>query len=127
MNEKILVIDDDPSILRLTTHILQKKGYQVDTATNGIQAMKKAMNESPDLIILDLMLPGLDGFEICDRLKNSEATSQVPILMLSAKARKADKSMASELGVDAYLAKPIDSPEFFSSIKKLLKDKPAQN
>ena len=124
MNEKVLVVDDDPSILRLAAKILQRKEYDVITATNGLQALQKARNESPDLIILDLMLPGLDGFEICDRLRHTPETFKVPILILSAKGSKSDKLTAANLGANAYLTKPIDSPEFLSYVEALLAGAP---
>ncbi len=124
MNEKILVVDDDQSILRLAEKILQKKDYNVITATNGLQALQKARNESPDLIVLDLMLPGLDGFEICDRLRHMAETIKVPILILSAKGSNSDKSTAAKLGASAYLTKPIESPEFLGHIAALLAGEP---
>ncbi len=87
MNKKILVIEDDPSTLRLIKYTLQQEGYQVLAATNGLAGIRKAQNEEPDLIVLDIMLPGMDGFEICHRLRAEPQTAQLPILMLSAKAQ----------------------------------------
>ncbi|MBT4512753.1 MAG: response regulator, partial [Chloroflexi bacterium] len=83
MNEKVLVVDDDPSMARLIEHILQGKGYQVITTNNGLKALKIARSEELDMIILDLMLPGVDGFEVCHQLREEPNTADVPILVLS--------------------------------------------
>ena len=123
MNEKILVIEDDPGALRLAQYVLQYEGYEVLTATNGLVGLKKAQTEQPDLVILDVMLPGVDGFEICHRLRAEPQTTQLPILMLSAKAQAVDKATGLKLGADDYLAKPTDAAEIVRRVKKLLAEK----
>jgi len=92
MDKKILIIEDDPSTSRLTKYTLQQEGYQVLTAANGLEGLRKASGEEPDLIVLDIMLPGIDGFEICRRLRAEPQTAKLPVLMVSAKAREIDKS-----------------------------------
>ena len=120
MNKKILVIEDDPIALRLIQYTLQHEGYQVLTALNGLEGMRKAENEEPDLIILDIMLPGIDGFEVCHRLRAEPQTAQMPILMLSAKAQEIDKATGVKVGADDYLAKPADPSEIVSRVENLL-------
>ena len=125
MNEKILVVEDDPSALRLVQYTLEHEGYQVLTATNGLVGLKKAQSEEPDLIILDVMLPGMDGFEICHRLRGEPQTAGLPILMLSAKAQEADKTTGIKVGADDYLPKPADPAEIILRVGKLLAQKAA--
>lgn len=120
MSEKVLVVDDDPSTLRLTQHILERGGYEVITATNGLVGLQKAQRELPSIVVLDLMLPGLDGFEICHRLKNAPDTSHMPILMLSAKDQDSDKAMAERVGADGYLSKPVNAGELLERVQSLL-------
>ncbi len=105
MNRKILVVEDDPSALRLVGYTLEQEGYQVITASDGLEGVRKARDEHPDLIILDVMLPGLDGYEVCQQLRKKPETANLPILMLTAKAREMDKDTGLKVGADDYLAK----------------------
>jgi len=123
MNKKILVIEDDPGSLRLTAYTLQHEGYQVLTATNGLAGFRKAQSEAPDLIILDVMLPGIDGFEICHRLRAEPQTAQLPILMLSAKAQEIDKGIGLNVGANDYITKPWQRLELLTKIETLLEQK----
>jgi two-component system alkaline phosphatase synthesis response regulator PhoP len=123
MDKKILVIEDDPATLRLIDYSLRHKGYQVLTASNGLEGLRKAHNEAPDLVILDVMLPGIDGFEICHRLRSEPDTAPLPILMLSAKAQEIDKDTGLKVGADDYLAKPADPSEIVSRVENLLASK----
>ena len=118
--KRILITEDDASFLKAISHILEKEGYQVDTASNGIEGLNKARNGSPDLLILDVMLPGLDGFEVCSRLRAESRTAELPILMLSAKGQEADLSAGQKVGADEYLTKPVDRPELLFKIKDML-------
>jgi two-component system alkaline phosphatase synthesis response regulator PhoP len=120
MDKKILVIEDDPATLRLIDYTLRHEGYQVLTASNGLEGMRKALNEKPALIILDVMLPGMDGFEICHRLRSEPATAPLPILMFSAKAQEIDKNTGLKVGADDYLSKPADPSEIVSRVRGLL-------
>ncbi len=123
MDKKILVIEDDPATLRLIGYSLQYEGYQVLTASNGLEGMRKVPDEKPDLIVLDVMLPGIDGFEISHRLRSEPATAQLPILMLSAKAQAIDRDTGLKVGADDYLAKPADPAEIVKRVGKLLAQK----
>ena len=123
MNKKILVIEDDPSSMRLTHYILEHKGYKVLMAQNGLEGLRKARSEKPDVIILDVMLPGIDGFEVCHHLRADPQTAQVRILMLSAKAREADKDSGLKVGADDYIIKPAAPSEILSRVENLLEQK----
>ena len=123
MEKKILVIEDDPATSRLVDYSLRHEGYQVISASNGLEGLRKAISESPDLVILDVMLPGMDGFEICHRLKSEPATAQLPILMFSAKAQEIDKDTGIKVGADDYLTKPAAPSEIVSRVEKLLAKK----
>jgi two-component system alkaline phosphatase synthesis response regulator PhoP len=120
MDKKILVVEDDPATLRLVDYTLRHKGYQVVTASNGLEGMRKAHSERPDLIILDVMLPGIDGFEICHRLRSEADTAHVLIMMLSAKAQEIDKDTGLKVGADDYLTKPVDPGEMVNRVEGLL-------
>jgi two-component system alkaline phosphatase synthesis response regulator PhoP len=123
MDKKILVIEDDPATSRLVDYTLRHEGYQILTASNGLEGIRKAHDEKPDLIILDVMLPGMDGFEICHRLRSEPDTAQMPILMFSAKAQEIDKDTGLKVGADDYLAKPADPAEVVNRVEKLLAQK----
>jgi two-component system alkaline phosphatase synthesis response regulator PhoP len=123
MEKKILVIEDDPATSRLVDYTLRHEGYQVITAFNGLEGIRKATNEAPDLVILDVMLPGMDGFEICHRLRAEAATAHLPILMFSAKAQEIDKNTGIKVGADDYLSKPADPAEIVKRVGKLLAQK----
>lgn len=122
MGKRILVVDDDPTSLKLLDLILNKEGYQVMTASNGLEALRKARLEAPDLLILDVMLPGFDGFEICHRLRTEPATATTPIMMLSSKQQKSDQDAASKVGANAFLAKPVDRTALLTKVAELLGD-----
>jgi DNA-binding response OmpR family regulator len=106
---KILIVDDNPDILEITREELLACDYEVITASNGMEGLRKAERESPDLVILDIMLPGLDGYEVCHRLRSKPKTAELPILMYSAKIREADKETGLRMGADDYLTKSVDS------------------
>jgi len=120
MNEKILVIDDDPNALRFIEYTLEQEGYQVLLAKDGLEGIKKARDEHPSLIVLDVMLPGLDGYALCQQLRQKPETSLLPILMLSAKARQGDKDIGLRMGADDYLTKPADPSVIIAKVKDLL-------
>ena len=104
---KILVVDDEEHILELIRYNLDASGYEVIEASDGDDAVKKAINEVPDLILLDLMLPGKDGYDVCRELRSNGKTKAVPIIMLTAKSEEIDKILGLELGSDDYITKPF--------------------
>jgi DNA-binding response OmpR family regulator len=120
---KILVIDDDPAGQRLIKYMLSPEGYEVITASNGILGLQMATQQSPDLVILDIMLPGLDGFEVCRRLREGSNTTNISIVMLSGKAQESDKDTGLKMGADAYLIKPVDRQELIDTVNTLVNEK----
>jgi len=117
---KILVVDDEPEAVELVEFNLKQAGYTVTTAADGAEALKKARAQIPDLIVLDVMLPEMDGFEICKTLRLDPSTAKVPILMLTAKAAEIDRVLGLELGADDYLTKPFSPRELLLRIKKII-------
>jgi DNA-binding response OmpR family regulator len=120
MAKKVLIIEDDPAISRLVDFSLKNEGYETATASNGLDGIRKAKYETPDLVILDVMLPGMDGFEICHRLRTESDTEKLPILMFSAKAQEIDKTTGIKVGADDYLPKPAAPEEIIKRVEKLL-------
>ncbi|MGA2286775.1 MAG: response regulator [Dehalococcoidia bacterium] len=122
MKKKILVVEDDPAALRLVSFTLESAGYEVIAAVNGFEGLRKAQEEQPDLLVLDLMLPGIDGYEICHRLRSNPPgpAGRLPILMLTAKSREADRAAAEQVGADCYLSKPATPEEITTAVDTLL-------
>ncbi len=120
MPEKILVVDDDVDTLRLVGLMLQRQGYQVVAAGNGTQALTSAQAENPDLILLDVMMPDMDGYEVTRRLRAHPTTANTPIIMFTAKSQVDDKVTGFEAGVDDYLTKPTQPRELFAHVKAVL-------
>ncbi len=116
--KKILVVEDDQTLLEVLRYNLSKEGYKVLAATGGVQALEVARQEEPDLIVLDIMLPDLDGFEVCRILRKEMDT---PMLMLTAKVGEADKIMGLELGADDYMTKPFNLRELLARIRAMLR------
>jgi two-component system alkaline phosphatase synthesis response regulator PhoP len=118
MSSKILVVDDEPSILKSIQFSLEKEGYQVITAVDGPTAIEVARREKPNLVVLDVMLPGIDGYEVCRQLR---AEFPIPIIMLTAKGEEIDKVVGLEIGADEYVTKPFSLRELQARIKALLR------
>lgn len=121
--EQILVVDDEEDILELITYNLMKEGYHVITAVSGETAISKAHKEKPDLILLDLMLPGVDGLDVYRELKKRQDTSQIPIIMVTAKTEDTDIITGLELGSDDYVTKPFSPKVLLARIKAVLRRK----
>ena len=120
MAKRVLVVDDDPTALRLIGYSLQQEGYDVLTAGNGLDGLSQARQLHPDLVILDIMMPDLDGFEVCRRLRSDPATRRLPVLMLTAKGQVADKVSGFRAGADDYMVKPADPGEMVARVSALL-------
>lgn len=120
MPEKILIVDDDLDTLRLVGLMLQKQGYQIVAASSGAQGLELAFSELPELILLDVMMPGMDGYEVARRLRGNEKTVNIPILMFTAKSQLDDKVTGFEAGADDYLTKPTHPTELQAHVKALL-------
>jgi two-component system phosphate regulon response regulator PhoB len=121
MKPKILVVDDEPDAVELIEFNLKSAGYDVATAADGEEALKKARSVQPNLIILDLMLPEVDGLEVCKILRRDPRTSGVPIIMVTAKAAEIDRVLGLELGADDYVTKPFSPRELVLRVKRLLR------
>src|ERR1041385_484762 len=120
MKEKILVVDDEPEAVELVEFNLKQAGFTVATAAEGATALKKARDLLPSVIVLDLMLPEMDGFEVCKMLRRDHATARIPIIILTAKAGEIDRVLGLELGADDYLTKPFSPRELVLRVKNLL-------
>jgi CheY-like chemotaxis protein len=120
MAEKILIVDDDINALKLIGYALHKEGYEIITARSGQEALAKVQEEEPQLVILDIMMPHMDGYEVCRRLRAAPQTAQLPVIMLTAKGQLEDKVAGFEAGADDYLTKPVIPAELMARVKALL-------
>src|SRR5256714_14005571 len=121
MKHKILIVDDEPDAVEMIQFNMKAAGYDVVTAADGAEALKKARSVLPDLILLDLMLPEVDGVEVCKILRRDSQTRGIPIIMLTAKAAEIDRVLGLELGADDYVTKPFSPRELVLRIKNLMK------
>jgi two-component system alkaline phosphatase synthesis response regulator PhoP len=117
----ILVIEDDADIAALVKHYLEKEGYRAVVVPDGAKGLAEAERRKPEMVILDLMLPGMDGLEVCKKLRSRRETSSTPVLMLTAKGEESDKIIGLELGADDYLTKPFSPRELVARVKALLR------
>jgi CheY-like chemotaxis protein len=117
---KVLVADDDPVILRLIQVNLALEGFEVETAARGEDALVKAREVAPDVILLDVMMPGMTGWEVAQRLKQDGDTFHIPVVFLSARTQEEDRRKGQELGVAAYVSKPFDPVELVDTIRRLV-------
>ena len=119
-SKKVLVVDDEPYILRSLRMILEMEGYQVETASDGLEALKRVAENKPHLILLDIMMPNMDGYEVAKHLKGDPATSDIFILILTAKGQEKDKMRSASLGVDEHLTKPFSPNKLLERVKEIL-------
>lgn len=121
VSKKILIVEDEQDILQLVKLYLEKEGFRTVTAATGSEGLKQVKQEKPDLIILDLMLPELDGLEVCKRLRSAPETAMLPIIMLTAKAEESDTVIGLELGADDYVTKPFSPKALMARVKALFR------
>jgi two-component system alkaline phosphatase synthesis response regulator PhoP len=119
--ERILIVEDEPNIIELVTYNLEKEGWLVSKAQTGEEGWEKIQAEHPDIILLDLMLPGIDGMEICRRTRQNKLTRDIPIIILTAKAEEADRVLGLESGADDYVTKPFSPRELVARIRAVLR------
>jgi DNA-binding response OmpR family regulator len=124
---RVLVVDDEADLVRILQFGLQAIGYHVDTASDGQEGLKKARELKPDIILLDLMLPKLDGYKVCRLLKFDERYKNIPIIILSARTQEGDQLLAMEMGANRFVTKPYDFAEVLSHIETLLKSVPTSS
>jgi DNA-binding response OmpR family regulator len=117
---KILIVDDEPDIVTALGIRMKAAGYEVITAADGMEGLDAARKQNPDLVLLDIMLPKLDGYKVCRILKFDENYRHIPILMITAKVTDINKKMGEEVGADAYITKPFNSDELMAKIKETL-------
>lgn len=118
---RVLFVEDEQNLVRLVKDRLEFNNYEVIVAADGQEGLEKARKEKPDIIILDILLPKMDGYRVCRMLKFDENYKQIPIIMLTAKAQKSDEEMGLEVGADAYITKPFKAEVLLSKIEELLK------
>src|SRR5436305_4822687 len=121
VERKILVVDDEAVLVETIAYNLEQAGYQVITAAEGASALQAAQRETPDLVILDIMLPGMDGLEVCRQLRRESNTVTTPIMMLTAKGDEIDKVVGLEVGADDYMTKPFGRRELLARVRALLR------
>lgn len=117
---KILIIDDEPNIRLITRLMLEKKGYEVIEAEDGETGLAVLEREEPDLIILDVMMPGMKGWDVCHKIKGDSSLKAIPVLMFTVRTSDVDKTMARECGAEAYLSKPFNVADLLATVEDLL-------
>lgn len=122
-NNKILVVEDEESLLKLESILLSSKGYSVTGVMDGKAALEEIKKNRPDLVLLDVMLPEMDGFEVCRRIKGDSETAGIPVVMLTAKKSSQDIERGSQVGADAYITKPFKSTRVIEVIQGLISSK----
>ena len=123
---KIVVIEDEPDIVEVLSYNLKREGYNVSSTLRGDEGLNLVRNQSPNLVILDLMLPGMDGLSICQQLKSDSLVRDIPIIIISAKGEESDVVIGLEMGADDYLAKPFSPRELIARVKAVLRRGPTQ-
>ncbi|MCX5698451.1 MAG: response regulator [Candidatus Omnitrophica bacterium] len=122
MPKTILVVDDEPQLVDLVKMRLEANNYLVLTADDGQEALEKARQDKPDLIILDLMLPKMDGYKVCGLLKADARYNKIPIILFTARAQESDRKTGKDVGADAYITKPFEPQTLLGAIKELLRE-----
>ena len=122
-NPKIMVVEDSPTYLRNIENLLQSSGYEIITAVDGEEALEKAVQEKPGIIVLDVILPKKNGFQVCRQLKNSSGTQDIKILMVTSKSQESDRFWGLKQGADEYITKPFDENELVTAVANLLSNR----
>ena len=121
MSSRVLIVEDEPDIRELVVHHLKREGYQVSVAASGEEALRQVQASPPDLVLLDLMMPAMNGLEVCRRLRQDPATASLPIVMLTAKGDEVDRVLGLELGADDYVVKPFSPKELLARVRAVLR------
>lgn len=120
-HKKILVVDDEQDLVETIRLKLSSEGYKVESANTGVEALEKAKQTKPDLILLDIMMPELNGYQVCKKIKEDDSLKNIPVVMLTAKAQESDKFWGLETGADDYITKPFEFSNLLKTISKHLK------
>ncbi len=123
MTKNVLVVDDEPNIVLSIKFLMSQEGYQVKTASNGEDALQAIAEQVPDLILLDVMMPKPDGFEVCQKIRATPEWKDIPVIMLTAKGRDVEKEKGIAMGADDYVTKPFATKELVLKVKEILKEK----
>jgi phosphate regulon transcriptional regulator PhoB len=121
MSSRVLIVEDEPDIRELVVHHLKREGYQVSAASSGEEALRQVQAAPPDLVLLDLMMPAMDGLEVCRRLRQDPTTASLPIVMLTAKGDEVDRVLGLEIGADDYVVKPFSPKELLARVRAVLR------
>ncbi|HEX9126394.1 MAG TPA: response regulator [Methylomirabilota bacterium] len=121
MPSRVLIVEDEPDIRELVVHHLKREGYQVSAAASGEEALRQVQTAPPDLVLLDLMMPAMDGLEVCRRLRQDPVTASLPIVMLTAKGDEVDRVLGLEIGADDYVVKPFSPKELLARVRAVLR------
>lgn len=119
MQKTIVVVDDEPSIGRVVQFKLEKEGFKVHVATDGIEGLAKIQSEKPDLVLLDIMMPGMDGFEVCQRMKENPRTAKIPVIVLTARGQAPDRIRGKELGIIDFFTKPFSPTRLLEKVTEV--------
>jgi DNA-binding response OmpR family regulator len=119
MNKRVLIAEDEPNIVESLTFLLERNGFDIDVAINGMQTLEMISTSLPNLLILDVMLPELDGYEVLRRLRANDHTAELPILMLTAKGQREDRETALKFGADLFLTKPFANADLIAAVNQL--------
>jgi len=119
-NRRILIADDEPYILRSLSFVLQKEGFEIETACDGVETLEKALQFKPKILFLDIMMPLEDGYEVCEELKSAPDTKDIYVIMLTAKGQIIDKKRGLEVGTDEYITKPFSPREIVNKVKEII-------
>lgn len=120
MSPRVLVVDDDPQVLRLMRVNLELEGYDVVSAPDGDEALEAVLNDRPDVVVCDVMMPGMDGLTVLRNLRSNPRTSKIPFVVVSAKAQRSDVKAALDMGADRYITKPFDPQELLDAVGQLI-------
>ncbi len=124
MSYRILIVDDEPNIVLSLEYLMKKEGFEVLTAVNGEEALRLVERDQPDLILLDIMIPKLDGYEVCQSVRADPNCDGIRIIMLTAKGRAVEREKGLALGADAYISKPFSTREVVEKVRSILEEKP---
>ena len=119
---KVLVVDDSNTLREMISELLKENGLNIDVASNGVEALEKIQGNRPDLVVLDIVMPGMNGYELCRKIKADPKTQSVPVVMCSSKGEEFDRYWGMKQGADAYIAKPFHPKELVGTVKQLLRN-----
>ncbi|MFP5501218.1 MAG: response regulator transcription factor [Candidatus Sericytochromatia bacterium] len=120
MGKRILIVEDEPDLVEVLSIIFRAYGYETEVAGDGVSALEAIAEKRPDLVLMDVMMPRMNGLEVCRRLKQDPATRALPVVLLTAKAHDVDKASGLEAGADAYLAKPFENADLIATVQRVL-------